>query len=108
MRLPYDTTVHYIAVHLHPFAESLELRDLSPGETLFKSAARNFDGRIGLSHVDYFASEEGNIAVVKAGDDWEVLAVNSLDEPIYGTPALSQGHIYVRTDAALYSFSSRP
>ena len=29
MNLDYDTTVHYIAVHLHPFAESLELRDLT-------------------------------------------------------------------------------
>ena len=26
LNLRFDTTVHYIAVHLHPFAESLELR----------------------------------------------------------------------------------
>ena len=59
MALPYDTTVHYIAVHLHPFAESLELRDLTTGETVFKSAARNFDDKIGLAHVDYFSSGDG-------------------------------------------------
>ena len=59
MQLPYDTTIHYIAVHLHPFAESLELRDLTAGETLFKSSARNLEGRIGLSHVDALASSEG-------------------------------------------------
>ncbi len=52
----------------------------------------------------YFASEEGNIAVVEAGEDWKVLTGNSLDEPMYATPALSQGHIYVRTEAALYRF----
>ncbi len=59
MMLPYDTTVHYIAVHLHPFAESLELRDRTTGETVFKSKARNFDDKIGLRKVEYFESVEG-------------------------------------------------
>ncbi|MCP3912310.1 MAG: hypothetical protein GY713_15300, partial [Actinomycetia bacterium] len=56
MQLPYDTTIHYIAVHLHPFAESLELRDLTAGETVFLSSARNLEDRIGLSHVDALSS----------------------------------------------------
>lgn len=59
MDLPFDTTVHYIAVHLHPFAESLELRDLTAGATVFKSHAQASDGRIGLDRVDYFSSETG-------------------------------------------------
>ena len=59
MNLQFDTTAHYIAVHLHPFAESLELRDLTTGETVFKSKARNFDDKIGLEEVEYFSSEEG-------------------------------------------------
>jgi hypothetical protein len=59
MNLRFDTTVHYIAVHLHPFAESLELRDLTSGTTIFKSRARGPADRIGLDHVDAFASAEG-------------------------------------------------
>lgn len=59
MQLPYDTTLHYIAVHLHPFAESVELRDLTSGETIFKSQARNFEDKIGLAKVEYFSSPEG-------------------------------------------------
>ena len=59
MNLQFDTTAHYIAVHLHPFAESLELRDLTTGETVFKSKARNFDDKNGLEEVEYFSSEEG-------------------------------------------------
>jgi hypothetical protein len=59
MQLPYDTTIHYIAVHLHPFAESLELRDLTAGETLFLSSARNYEDKIGLSHVDALTSADG-------------------------------------------------
>jgi hypothetical protein len=59
MRLPFDTTVHYIAVHLHPFAESLELRDITADKSLYLSKARGFPDKIGLDHVDYFSSEEG-------------------------------------------------
>jgi hypothetical protein len=57
--LPYDTSVHFIAVHVHPFAESLELRDRTVDETIFKSHMRQVKGRIGLEHVDFFSSEEG-------------------------------------------------
>jgi hypothetical protein len=59
LRLPYDTTVHAIAVHLHPFAESLALRDLTTNETLFESRARQAEEGIGLSHVETFTSQEG-------------------------------------------------
>lgn len=57
------------------------------------------DGRI------YFANEEGKIAVVRAGAEWEVDGVYDLGEPNFATPALSKGQIYVRTDEALYRFT---
>lgn len=59
MALPYSTTVHYIAVHLHPYAESLTLRDLTTGEVVFRSKARNFEDKIGLEEVEYYTSVEG-------------------------------------------------
>ena len=52
----------------------------------------------------FLVSEEGKIAVLRAGRDWEVLAVNDLGEGSFATPALSAGRIYVRTDEALYCF----
>ena len=79
--LKIDTTIHYIAVHLHPFAESLELRDLTAGKTLFKSQARNLDGKIGLEHVDSYSSEEG--IPVFADHEYELVSVydNSSGKP---------------------------
>jgi hypothetical protein len=59
MGLPFDTTLHYVAVHLHPFAESLTLRDLTTGEALFESHARGPEQGIGLEHVDHFSSKDG-------------------------------------------------
>jgi hypothetical protein len=80
MALPYDTTVHYIAVHLHPFAESLELRDRSLDETIFKSEVRNFKRKIGLESVEYFSSTEG-LSLFR-GHEFEMVSVynNITDE----------------------------
>ena len=59
LNLPFDTTVHYVAVHLHPFAQSIRLHDLTTGETVFESHADQFLGRVGLSRVESFSSAEG-------------------------------------------------
>lgn len=59
LKIPYDTTLHYIAVHLHPFAESLELVDLTTGKSVFLSDVDNSEDKIGLRRVEYFSSEEG-------------------------------------------------
>ena len=53
----------------------------------------------------WLASEEGKVSVLRAGGEWEVLAVNDLGEGCYATPALAEGVIYLRTDEALYAFS---
>jgi outer membrane protein assembly factor BamB len=55
----------------------------------------------------FLASTEGKITVLKAGAEWEVLAVNIIDDEVNATPALSEGRVYVRTHGALYCFSSR-
>ncbi len=57
--LPFDTTIHYIAVHLHPFAKSLELIDRTTGRSLFKAEVDPARGRIGIDRVDHLSSPEG-------------------------------------------------
>jgi len=52
----------------------------------------------------YLANVEGKITVLKAGADWRVLATNDLGEEVHASPALSEGRIYIRTRAMLYSF----
>ena len=46
----------------------------------------------------------GQVSVLKAAGEWEVLAVNELDDECYATPAIADGRIYIRTRSALYSF----
>ena len=58
------------------------------------------DGKI------FLVSASGKVTVLKAGAQWEVLAVNALDDDVKATPALSDGRVYVRTRSALYCFST--
>jgi hypothetical protein len=59
MNLQYDTTLRYAAVHLHPFAKSLEMRDMTTGKTVFMAKAENPPSGVGLTHVDEFSSPAG-------------------------------------------------
>lgn len=51
--------LHAAAVHVHPFATSLELFDKTSGHSIFKSHIVNYEDRIGLQKVDAYASEQG-------------------------------------------------
>jgi hypothetical protein len=73
LSVPFDTTAHFIGAHMHPFAESLELRDLTTGETVFKSRARGPATGIGLAHVDHLISEAG--IPIYADHDYEMISI---------------------------------
>ena len=58
------------------------------------------DGKI------FLTSEEGKVVVLRAGREWEVIAVNDVREDCHATPALSEGKIYLRSRDALYCFGA--
>jgi outer membrane protein assembly factor BamB len=51
----------------------------------------------------YFASGEGMLTAIRAGDKLEVAARNDFGEPIFATPAIMEGKMYVRTAGHLYA-----
>jgi hypothetical protein len=59
MRLPYDTTLHYAAAHLHPFAESVELWDRTENKSILKILAKNRTEGIGLTQVNSYSDKKG-------------------------------------------------
>lgn len=59
LNLPYDTTVYYIATHLHPFSESLTLNDLTTKKQVYQSTVRLSKDKIGIDEVDVYSSFEG-------------------------------------------------
>ncbi|MEM8679357.1 MAG: PQQ-binding-like beta-propeller repeat protein [Planctomycetota bacterium] len=53
--------------------------------------------------VHLFAMDsDGNTHVIAAGDELDVVAVNELDQQAWGTPAVADGRIYLRTVDHLY------
>jgi outer membrane protein assembly factor BamB len=55
----------------------------------------------------YLFSQEGELTVISAKADWEVLHSASFGEDVMATPALVDGRIYVRTAGHLYCFGSK-
>ncbi len=52
----------------------------------------------------YMASARGDVTVLAAADELNILATNKLGERILATPAVIGGKVYVRTEKALYAF----
>lgn len=101
--LPWDAAVHYIAVHLHPFAESLELRDVTTGESVFKSKTRQADAGIGLADVEYFSSPEG--IQLKKDHEYELTSIYN-NTTSKATDSMAVMYLYVRPPD-LYDFYFR-
>jgi outer membrane protein assembly factor BamB len=55
----------------------------------------------------YLVSQGGAVSVLKAGRDWQILAVNHLDDECYATPAIADRRVYIRGQSALYCFGKR-
>ena len=51
----------------------------------------------------YLASEDGDVFVVKAGRQYELLSRNTMGQPLMATPALSQGMLIVRGENTIYA-----
>ena len=72
-----------------------------PVPATFTASAVAFDGKILLT------SEDGDTYVIKAGPKHEVLATNSVGEPVYASPAISDGMIFIRGEKILYCISNK-
>lgn len=68
----------------------------APGD--YYSSAVGADGRV------YVASQKGTVVVLESGDTFKVLARNAIGEPIFATPAIVDGRIYLRGDKHVFAF----
>jgi outer membrane protein assembly factor BamB len=59
------------------------------------------DGRL------YFTSEQGQVRIVKAGAMFELLAVNTVDDYVMATPAISNGSLFVRSQHFLMALGKK-
>lgn len=55
----------------------------------------------------YMISRNGNVSVLEAGGNWGIAAIGEFDEEVFATPAIADGHIWVRTATTLYDFANK-
>jgi outer membrane protein assembly factor BamB len=68
-----------------------------PIPATFTASPIAFDGKILLT------SEDGDTFMVKAGPKHEILGTNSVGEPVYASPAVADGNIFIRGEKNIYA-----
>jgi outer membrane protein assembly factor BamB len=63
-----------------------------------------FSSPVAADDKVFLIGQGGQVSVLKAAGDWQVLTVNELDDECFATPAIADGRIYIRTRSALYAF----
>lgn len=71
-----------------------------PKAAIFLASPVAYEGKILLT------SEEGDTYVLKAGPKHEVLRTNSLGEPVYASPAIADGKLFIRGQNHIYSIGN--
>ena len=84
--------------------------DAKSGKTIFRGRV-NAPGAYYSSPVAgggkvFVASTEGIVTVLAGGEKLEILSNNDLGEPVYGTPALIDSTIYIRSARHLWAFGN--
>jgi outer membrane protein assembly factor BamB len=67
-----------------------------PVPATFTASPIAFEGKILMT------SEDGDTFVIKAGPKHEILATNTVGEPVYASPAVADGNIFIRGEKSLY------
>ena len=71
-----------------------------PKAITFMASPVAFDGKILLT------SEDGDTFIIKAGPVHEVLETNTVGEPVYASPAIADGKIFIRGEKTLYAIGN--
>jgi outer membrane protein assembly factor BamB len=104
--VPKMSSMLYVSPHLYLVTETGVAKCMkgATGEVLWRERLRGpfsaspvwADGKI------YFLSEKGATTVVEEGPQFKVIATNELGEKCCASPAVSQGHLFIRTEKTLY------
>lgn len=72
-----------------------------PVPATFTASPVAFDGRLLLT------SEDGDTFVIRAGPVHEVLGTSSVGEPVYASPALAEGRVFIRGERHLFAIGGQ-
>ena len=87
---------------------TLDSYDMNSGEEIYREKLTHRGGGFSASPVAadgklYLPGEDGEIFVVRAGPQFELIATNPIGELLMASPAISGGRLYVRAEKHLYA-----
>ena len=91
----------FLTCHDAKTGEEIYGKQRFPGGASFTSSPWAYNGKI------FCLSEDGETFVVEAGDEFNVLQQNDLDELCLATPAMAQGKLLIRTASQLYCLTKQ-
>ncbi len=102
-------TVYQGRVYTVGYQGALNCSDAATGQHIW---AQRLEGKFAASPLAadgklYLASEEGSVAVVAAGVEPKILAVNQLPETFLATPVAADGAVFLRSDQNLYCIGQK-
>jgi len=77
--LQEDTTIHAMAAHLHPGAETFILFDATTNEAVYTFNCENYNEKIGLKYVPTYSSQEG--ILLKADHQYKLILETNNPSP---------------------------
>ncbi len=90
-----------VATLLNAATGKLVKQTRAHGDGNFYASPAGGDGKI------YVASKGGVATVFALDSPLEILSTRDFDEPIYASPIIDDGRVYIRTDKALYAFGKK-
>ena len=97
LNLAEDTTAHYMWMHVHPYAKSVELRDVTANQSVWKGGVQNDPDpkRAAVVSTDTYSSPNG--LVLHHDHKYELVATYENPTPGY-VDAMASLWMYVRSD----------
>jgi len=106
---PYTPTPIMYGSEFYVLADNgvLSAYDAKTGETIYEQRLpTSFSASpVAANGKLYLSSEDGDVFVVKAGRQYELLSRNTMAQPLMSTPALSDGMLIIRGENTLYAVS---
>jgi outer membrane protein assembly factor BamB len=90
---------------------ALECYDAKTGERIYREklgqAASFSASGVAADGKLYLPSEQGDMFVVKAGMEFELLGANAMNDILMATPAVSEGALFIRSQHYLFAVSEK-
>lgn len=91
-------------LYVHTDQGVLTCYEAATGKVVYRQRLGGKFTASGVAAADhlYLLNEAGECHVIKAGNSFESIAINRLEEPCYASPAIANGCLFLRTETRLY------